>query len=206
VTTQAEVLADRWESSFPGRVALGHELVRRYSSVTRVYHDIRHLADVLAGVDLLSDEAADPRAVELAGWFHDAVYDVRRSDNEERSAVLAESVLPAYDFDDPFVAETARLVRLTQDHEAAPGDTNGAVLCDADLAVLARPESEYDDYTSLVRAEYRHVDEESFRSGRARILQGLLRQPTLFRTGYGRAHWEQPARANMERELSRLSV
>src|SRR6185436_2645450 len=102
----------RWERDFPGRSALGQELVRRYGSVSRSYHDARHLLEVLDAVDAMVEEADDIEAVRLAAWFHDAVYDVRAPDNEERSAQLAESVLPAYDVDDATVAEVARLVRL----------------------------------------------------------------------------------------------
>jgi len=201
---RSEALMARWDESFPARQPLGRELLNRYRGVTRVYHNLTHLWDILQAVDLLADEADDRRMVDLAAWFHDAVYDVRRSDNEELSARLAEATLPAYDFDDGEVTETARLVRLTATHGTQPGDANGAVLCDADLSVLGESAEGYDEYVHRVRAEYRHVRERDFRVGRAELLQQLLDLPVLFRTRKGSALWEKQARLNIERELELL--
>jgi predicted metal-dependent HD superfamily phosphohydrolase len=194
----------RWERDFPGRTALGQELVRRYASVSRSYHDDRHLLEVLDAVDAMADEAENIDAVRLAAWFHDAVYDVRADDNEERSAELAETVLPAYDVDDVTVAEVARLVRLTETHDPHAGDANGEVLCDADLAILASDDSRYATYLEGVRAEYRHVDDRTFAVGRAAVLREILGLTSMFRTAHGRATWEQRARANVTRELDEL--
>ncbi len=194
----------RWERDFPGRSALGQELVRRYGSVSRSYHDARHLLEVLDAVDAMTEEAEDVEAVRLAAWFHDAVYDVRAPDNEERSARLAETVLPAYDIDDATVAEVARLVRLTETHDPHAGDRNGEVLCDADLAILASDKSRYTTYVDGVRAEYRHVDDRTFAIGRAAVLRQLLGLAGLFRTKHGQATWEDRARANVTRELDDL--
>ncbi|MFB9838486.1 HD domain-containing protein, partial [Actinoallomurus acaciae] len=132
-------LLRRW----PGPETLGADLLRRYAEPHRRYHTTEHLADVLDHVDELAGEAADADAVRLAAWFHDAVYDPTRGDNEERSAVLAERMLADTDLPAATVAEVARLVRLTATHDPAEGDRDGAVLCDADLAVLAAPPDRY---------------------------------------------------------------
>ncbi|WP_328299467.1 hypothetical protein OG389_17700 [Streptomyces sp. NBC_00435] len=184
-------------------------LLSAWAEPQRKYHTTAHLADVLARIDVLADEAnglaPDPAAVELAAWFHDAVYRPDRSENEERSAVLAERALPELGIDDDRTAEVARLVRLTVTHDPAPGDTNGEVLCDADLAVLAGTPAAYAAYAAAVRAEYGFVPDEDFRTGRAAVLRQLLDLPRLFRTAYGAAHWEAPARANLAIELAELS-
>ena len=205
MNSSADAAIRRWERDFPGRSALGQELVRRYGSVSRSYHDARHLLEVLDAVDAMGDEADDIDAVRLAAWFHDAVYDVRAPDNEERSAQLAEGVLPAYDVDDETVTEVARLVRLTETHEPHAGDRNGEVLCDADLAILASDDSRYATYVDGVRAEYRHVDDHTFAIGRSAVLRQLLELSRLFRTKHGQATWEDRARANITRELDELT-
>ncbi|MGH3506585.1 MAG: HD domain-containing protein [Nocardioidaceae bacterium] len=202
----ADQLIERWNDEFPGRLALGRELVRRYGHITRVYHDLRHLDSVLTHVDLLAGEAKDVRLVRLAAWYHDAVYDVRRDDNEEASADLVMATLPVYDFDDDETAEVARLVLLTSDHAVEPGDRNGAVLCDADLAVLAGSPEEYAAYRDAVRLEYRHVADAAFARGRAAILQGLLDLEYVFATEIGRSRWEQAARRNVSTELDELEL
>lgn len=201
----ADAAIARWERDFPGRSALGQELVRRYGSVLRSYHDARHLLEVLEAVDAMADDADDVQAVRLAAWFHDAVYDVRATDNEERSAVLAERVLPAYDVDDATVNEVARLVRLTEAHDPHAADANGKVLCDADLAILASAEDRYAAYVDGVRAEYRHVDDQTFATGRAAVLRQLLSLSSLFRTRHGQSIWEARARDNVRRELDELT-
>ncbi|MGW5849274.1 HD domain-containing protein [Streptomyces sp. NPDC055254] len=180
-------------------------LLTAWAEPQRRYHTTAHLADVLARIDVLAPHAADPAAVELAAWFHDAVYRPDRSENEERSAALAERALPELGIDAARTAEVARLVRLTVSHDPAPGDTNGEVLCDADLAVLAGAPQAYAAYAAAVRTEYGFVPDEAFRTGRAAVLRRLLDLPRLFRTPYGTAHWETPARANLAAELAALA-
>jgi predicted metal-dependent HD superfamily phosphohydrolase len=179
-------------------------LERRYGEPHRRYHDRRHLRDVLHTVDELGDHATDLEAVRWAAWFHDAVYDVHRDDNEERSARLAACELPEVGLAAGAVAEVARLVRLTAGHDPAADDANGAVLCDADLRVLAADDVRYEQYAADVRAEYAHVPDEQFRLGRAAVLRSLLALDRLYRTDVAAARWEQRARANLTAELARL--
>jgi predicted metal-dependent HD superfamily phosphohydrolase len=193
-------LLSRW----PGPEPLGAALLRRYAEPHRRYHTTRHLAEVLDRVDEIAGEARDTEAVRLAAWFHDAVYDPGRDDNEERSAVLAERTLTEAGRPAETVAEVARLVRLTATHEAAEDDRDGAVLCDADLAILAAGPERYAEYAAAVREEYADVPEQVFRAGRARILRSLLGLPSLFRTAYARERWEAAARRNVETELMLL--
>ena len=84
-------------------------------------------------------------------------------------------------------------------------DGEGEVLSDADLAILAASEARYEEYAAAVRVEYSHVLDDDFRAGRAAVLRDLAAKPHLFHTAYARAHWEQPARANLARELARLA-
>ncbi|MFD9082083.1 hypothetical protein ACFYYM_22170 [Streptomyces erythrochromogenes] len=180
-------------------------LLTAWAEPQRRYHTTAHLADVLARIDVLAPHAADPAAVRLAAWFHDAVYRPDRSENEERSAALAERALPELGIDAARTAEVARLVRLTVTHDPAPGDTDGEVLCDADLAVLAGTPQAYAAYAAAVRDEYGFVPDDAFRTGRAAVLRQLLDLPRLFRTPHGTAHWEAPARANLAAELAALT-
>jgi predicted metal-dependent HD superfamily phosphohydrolase len=183
----------------------GAALLARYAEPARSYHNLTHLDEVLRNVDELADVAQAPDVVRLAAWFHDAVYDPRAADNEERSADLAQSMLAAMRVDDGLVAEVARLVRLTAGHDPAEDDPDGAVLCDADLAILASDKSRYAAYAAGVRAEYAHVPDGDFAQGRAAVLRQLLGQRSLFRTPTAHAAWEAAARTNVTAELARLS-
>ncbi|RBY83419.1 metal-dependent phosphohydrolase [Blastococcus sp. TF02A-30] len=178
-------------------------LVAAWSEPHRRYHDLGHLAAVLGIVDGLAADATDPDAVRLAAWYHDAVYDPQRSDNEEVSAARARAGLRGL-VPDERIAEVERLVLLTAGHAAEPGDANGAVLCDADLAVLAAPPEAYAAYASAVREEYGHLDDDVFTAGRIAVLEQLLALPRLYRLPAVAGEWEPRARANVAAEIALL--
>lgn len=184
-------------------VATGCGLLAAWSDPHRSYHSVTHLRDVLSRVDELADDAADPDAVRLAAWYHDAVY-AGAPDDEERSAVKAETELNALGLPAALVAEVARLVRLTVRHDPGPADRNGAVLSDADLSALAVEPERYRANSAAIRQEYLHVPERVFRAGRAAMIEVMLAARELFFTASGRRRWEDPARANLAAELAGL--
>ncbi|MFE7853434.1 hypothetical protein [Streptomyces sp. NPDC057403] len=196
----------RGSAAGPDPVPYADNLLARWQEPQRRYHTLAHLVAVLDHVDTLQEYADDPDAVRLAAWFHDAVYLPDRSENEERSARLAERALPEAGVPDATAAEVARLVRLTVTHDPADDDRDGQVLCDADLAILASPPTAYAAYTAAVREEYHFVPNDAFRAGRADVLRRLLALPRLFRTPYGRERWEATARYNLSGELEILST
>ncbi|WP_411071235.1 hypothetical protein [Streptomyces sp. cmx-4-25] len=203
----ATLLAARAGREGPDPAPYGRNLLTRWAEPQRRYHTVDHLRAVLDRIDELADqggEGGELELVRLAAWFHDAVYRPDRSENEERSAVLAERALTEAGLTPHEVAEVARLVRLTVTHDPAEGDLNGETLCDADLAVLASAPDAYAEYAAAVREEYGFVPDAAFREGRAAVLRHLLDLPRLFRTPYGAAVWEQKARENVERELKEL--
>lgn len=187
-------------------LALRDRLVAAYADPGRGYHDLRHLTEVLDRLDELEAQGIefDGLVVRLAAWFHDAVYD-GRAGAEDRSAERAEQDLPAVGVSPGDVAQVARLVRLTESHDPAPEDLDGAALCDADLAVLAAGPSRYREYVAGVRREYASVPDPDFLAGRAAVLRALLGRRTLFTTGYAVATWEPAARRNVAAELESLS-
>ncbi|MGH3737758.1 MAG: HD domain-containing protein [Micromonosporaceae bacterium] len=184
----------------------GADLVARWSQPHRHYHDLTHLGAVLAVIDEHADWATDLAAVRLAAWFHDAVYAPRRDDNERASAALAAAVLRRLRVPPDRVDEVVRLVRLTEHHHPAPGDRNGELLCDADLAVLAQPPDTYRRYAARIHREYAHVPDNAFRAGRVGVLRRLLALPALYRVPALAAAWEAPARHNLSRELAELTA
>ncbi|MGY1639688.1 metal-dependent phosphohydrolase [Geodermatophilus sp. SYSU D00703] len=178
-------------------------VVAAWSEPHRRYHDLAHLAAVLGLVGELGGAARDPAAVRLAAWYHDVVYDPRRDDNEQASAERARAGLRGL-VPDERAEEVVRLVLLTAGHDPAPDDANGAVLCDADLAVLAGPPEAYAAYASAVREEYGHLSDAEFTDGRIAVLEHLLALPRLYRLPAVAAEWTPRARANLAAELSLL--
>lgn len=179
------------------------KLVGRWIEPHRRYHGIGHLSAVLLFVDDYADHADDADAVRLAAWYHDAIYDPQVGDNEERSAVLAETELAELGVRASRVTEVARLVRLTAGHDPIDGDRNGELLSDADLLVLASPSEAYVAYLNAIRAEYAHVSDADFRAGRAAVLANLLTLPRIYRLE-SLAPMDAVARRNMTAELSLL--
>jgi predicted metal-dependent HD superfamily phosphohydrolase len=178
-------------------------LIAAWSEPHRRYHDLAHLAAVLGLVGQLAEAADDPDAVRLAAWYHDVVYDPERSDNEQVSAARARAGLRGLVTDER-LDEVERLVLLTAGHDPEPGDANGAVLSDADLAVLAAPPEAYAAYASAVRLEYGHLSDEVFTGGRIAVLEHLLALPALYRTEAAQP-WTDTARANLTAELTLLT-
>jgi len=138
--------------SDPDVVGAGEELLDRYAEPHRRYHDLRHLAEVLDAVRAMADREV-PAAVLLAAYWHDAVYDPAAGDNEEHSAALADRTLTRLGRPAAEVGEVVRLVLLTRTHDPDEGDVAGALLCDADLAILAAPPDRYRSYARDVRQE-----------------------------------------------------
>lgn len=207
----ARVLQRRWDARFPAHPELGAELVERWGEAHRHYHDRSHLLAVLEALDELgSDIGSDALGPEqrdalvLAAWFHDAVYRGRPGQDERDSAALAHERLSAAGLPARVVAEVARLILLTLDHQTGPEDLTGAFLIDADLAVLGADPGGYAAYAAGVRREYAHVPGDRFAAARLGVLEGLWRQQPLFRTLAAQRRWGARAARNLETEIARL--
>ncbi len=184
--------------------AVWYDLARRYSEPGRAYHTLTHIAAMLALVSEFADTASDPLALRLAVWFHDAIYDARRTDNEEESARYAALSLQAAALPPSTLATVERLILATKTHIAAPEDANAALLLDADLAILGAVPADYDRYAQAIREEYVWVPENNYRAGRRKLLISFLERPRLFHTPALFERLEEPARANLIRESEAL--
>lgn len=178
----------------------------KYTQPHREYHNLMHIEDVLLRIEELQPPAEHELALALAAWFHDAVYQPGQDDNEDRSGHLAFDALEQVGADPALIAEVVRLVRLTASHDPDASDVAGAVLCDADLAILAAEPPRYTQYATAIRQEYVHVPRAEFRAGRAEVLRGLLQRPSIYRTTHGREQWEQRARLNVNAEIEALEA
>jgi predicted metal-dependent HD superfamily phosphohydrolase len=175
-------------------------LLSRYAEPWRHYHTRQHLAECLALFDEFADLAADPAAVELALWFHDAVYDIPGRDNEGRSAAWAQQALAAAGTRAP-LPETVRELVLATRHDVAPAGADAALVVDIDLAVLAAAPERFAEYENQIRAEYAYVPRFLFRRKRRAILQGFLDRWAIFATTALHRRFEAAARRNLAAAL-----
>lgn len=166
------------------------ELTALYCQPDRHYHDLGHVADLLLWGRAFPLDEIQTWAV----WFHDAIYDASRRDNEELSAQLAEARLPALGYDDAFVGEVAQIVRDTASHIATT-DRSAAVL-DVDLAPLAISERDFAANREDIRREYAFATDEDFNTGTAAFAAKMLEREHIFHTPWGRER-ESQARKNL---------
>jgi predicted metal-dependent HD superfamily phosphohydrolase len=187
---------------------LRSELVAAYTVPDRHYHGLRHIETLLGLADTCADEIADRGALEAAIWFHDAVYDSRRSDNEERSASLAVERLAGTAESDR-IDRIAAMIRATAGHAMpemadARARHDCALFLDMDLAILGSSAADFDAYEMGVRREYGWVSDAQWRAGRRAVLAGFLARPSIYATGRFQANHEAAARRNLTRAIARL--
>ena len=199
----ADVRAD-W-LQLVGDDATLNALIRRHRERHRRYHTLDHvLAVVRHAGELASIEAADDfAAIVAAAWFHDAVYEPRSSANERASARLARRDLAKLGWTEERTAAVGAMIEGTAQH-LDPVDIDTAVLFDADLAILGAPRDVYARYVANVRAEYAHVDDAAWTTGRADVLDAFLQRERIFATVTGFDRWESDARANLRSEIDEL--
>lgn len=179
-----------------------------HSGPDRGYHSWSHPLALLALFAEVEDGLNDPLAVRCAILLHDAIYEPRRPDNEERSAVLARDLLTGV-VPPETLDRTVRLIEATRAHaipDRLPGDeaADMAVFLDMDLSILAASQDAFDAYEDGVRHEYREVPDALFRMGRAAILEGFLARDRLYMSPWGLARFEAPARLNLRRSIDAL--
>ena len=200
----------QWQNTWIGLGAtaaderLYRELVARYEEPHRKYHTLHHLDECFAKLDEIRALAQFPAEIELALWFHDAIYDVSRKDNEQKSAEWAhESTLAAGL--SVAVAERVHALILITRHNAQPGNRDGQILVDVDLSILGASAGRFDEYENQIRAEFAWVPAILFRRKRREILREFLARPVIFNTAAFRESYEQQARDNLQRSLGNLS-
>ena len=179
------------------------ELIARYSEPHRKYHTLRHLDECFEKLDEVRALAENPAEIELALWFHDAIYNVKRRDNENKSADWARASALAAGTPVDACNRVHSLVMATR-HKAVPRGTDPEILVDIDLSILGAALERFDQYERQVREEYAWVPDFLFRRERKAILKEFLARPQIFSSTHFRGRYEQQARSNIERSLERL--
>jgi predicted metal-dependent HD superfamily phosphohydrolase len=183
--------------------SLYHDVLLRYSEPHRHYHTRQHLAECFEKVQDILSLAEHPGEVLVGLWFHDALYDTRRHDNEQRSADWARSAARELGASAESAQRIHDLIMFTR-HSAAPVGVDAQVLVDADLSILGAPLARFQEYETQVRSEYAWVPDEVFRSTRASILKELLGRSHLYSTAQFQERYEAQARRNLRQSLKDL--
>lgn len=204
-----KALASYWElteqllgQSLPQSIA--ENLIIRYAEQHRAYHTLQHLQECFSQFELAKDQCDHPDEVALALWFHDAIYDTRAQDNEEKSAELAVEVLVAHKLM-PIKIERIRKLILATKHQAVAEGKDTAILLDIDISVLGADAARYSQYETQIREEYCWVPAPLYKQGRRKVLQQFLAHPSIYASEFFRTKYEEQAKINLLRTLTALA-
>lgn len=191
--------------------AAGARLLDLYVAPHRAYHNLTHLEDVLAKLDwaqstmmmngeLSGLDGAERRrlfdTIELALFYHDAIYDAQAKDNEAQSRERMKRDAATFGIDAGYIEDAARLIDTTA-HHASAARFDEKIMSDCDLAILGADEASFKRYDDGIRAEYAHVPAPLYAAGRAKVLQGFLDMPHIFKTRAFADVFDAPARRNL---------
>jgi len=182
---------------------LYHRLVACYSEPHRKYHTVQHLNECFTHLERVSSFAEHPPEVELALWFHDAIYNTHDKDNEKSSADWARECVLKSGAEGEKAKRIHELIMATM-HNAVPVGRDAEVLVDIDLGILGAYPARFDEYEIQVREEYSWVPEFMYRAARRKVLQEFNGREWIYSTEVFRSEYEPRARENLARSFSRL--
>ena len=196
-------IASSYEPNLTVLAPLWQELDKQYSQKKRYYHTLAHIENLLRIGHEHRPMVQDWETFVFAIFYHDAVYDVLRSDNEEKSASLAEKRLAQIHFPPHRIADCKALILATKNH-APSANTDANLLLDADLSVLGADWETYSAYAAQVRREYSIYPDLVYRPGRRKVLTKFLERDFIFKTPDFRSRLEVQARENIQHEILSL--
>lgn len=187
---------------------ISHKIYRQlrklYSEPHRFYHNLGHVNFLLGLFEEFRGLIEDEASVYFAIWFHDAIYDPQRKDNEKRSAELAAGCLRRLNMSADGISKTEKIILATEKHSAEKLDADGRLFLDFDLAILGAGRDAYARYAREIRREYNFISADVYQAGRRGVLQNFCRRDFIYLTDPMRERFEDRARRNIVWEMERL--
>lgn len=206
-------LKSQWDSLvsfYPSDKTIQDEIFQilkeRHSEKSRFYHNFCHVKTLLELLESFADKIRDPKAIKFAIWFHDAIYDTQKSDNEAESAKLASEMLHKLKVNDETIELVKDLILATQDHSGRNLTYDAKLFLDMDLAMLGMNEEIYKEYSEAIRQEYAWVSESMYRRGRRRVLKSFIKREGIYFTDEMKVEYEERARKNINNEIKSLDA
>jgi len=150
--------------------AMFDKLITLHNEPHRAYHTTEHISACLKHLDTTAQLADHPHEIEMAFWFHDAIYNPFSSTNEEDSADMAEAFLQSQNIATDICARVKQMILITK-HHAITETNDEAIMIDIDLSILGAPTHIFDQYEKDIRIEYRKVPSLIFKPKRRKILK-----------------------------------
>lgn len=180
-------------------------LMAYYSEKHRFYHNLSHIEALFHRIDSFQGKIQNSTAVGFAIWFHDVIYDTRKSDNEEQSAKLAVQALSELKISSEIQKLVQDYILATKKHSADHLSTDGKLFLDTDLSILGASEDIYAEYRKAIRQEYSWVPGFLYRINRKKILTSFLERTRIYFTEEMALQFETQARHNLHHEIQSLS-
>lgn len=202
--------SSRWQDlmkrfNLSGNHSTYQALVKAYNEKHRHYHTAKHIDACLTHLDKAHSLAKNSEEIELALWFHDAIYHPYKSDNEQKSAQWAQQFLSDNEVDAEVIKRIVQLVMVTLHTEADVSLTGDqALMVDIDLSILASRQDVYQVYERNVRKEYRFVPYFLYRKKRKEVLQMFLDQSQIYQSNHFFELFETHARHNISQAIMHL--
>lgn len=188
---------------FESNIETYSKLVSRYSQKHRYYHNANHIDASLKFLRQVKQLANDYNALEIALWFHDAIYNIFSSSNEIDSANWAADFLKLNNANEDFIENVHRLIMATQ-HNATVHDNDERLIVDIDLAILGSNSEMYEQFERWVRREYKFIPSFIYKKKRKEILEGFLSRERIFSHEYFFEKFETSARNNLKNAINSL--
>jgi predicted metal-dependent HD superfamily phosphohydrolase len=185
--------------------SLFNSITEHYSAKNRAYHNLSHIQSLLALSETLPDKIQNRDAIHFAIWFHDVIYDAKRSDNEEKSAEFAVEALASLGVPEQTITVVREMILATKHHRGAGLSWDMEAFLDLDTSILGAPEDIYKEYSRAIRKEYSWVPDFLYRKGRVKVLNDFLEREHIYHTDEIRAEYELQARDNIAAEIRALS-
>lgn len=175
------------------------DLRRRLGGPDRRFHNLHHVCDCLDRFDKVASLLSDRDAVEVALWFHDAVYVPSDADNERHSAHLF--LAQSKGADPVFRRRVCGLILATR-HFGESHSNDRRFIEDIDLAGFGATWEEFMREGDSLREEFAAQTDEQYYSGQVSFVARLKRRPWFFATDYFRDRYEAKAQENLDRLLA----
>lgn len=183
---------------------LWSEIETHYSGKKRHYHSLRHLEHLLEQLTTIKSELKDWNTILFTLFYHDVIYDALKSDNEEKSAELAEVRMKELHVPSELIKRCKEQILATKSHVKSDNDDTN-YFTDADLSVLGQNWEVYSAYFKNVRQEYAVYPDLIYNPGRKKVLLHFLEMDRIFKTDYFFEKYEKPARENLRKEAELLA-
>ena len=179
-------------------------LDQNYSQPDRYYHTLDHIKASLTHLDNIREQSNQPDALEMAVWFHDAVYDSRATNNELQSAKLFARMANDNALR-RFIDTVQRLIMVTV-HPSRPESRDEEFMVDIDLLSFGLPWAQFIALGEFARQEFPHLSDREFDENELKFFELLADRPQFYFSDFFCDRYEAQARANLQKKIADLKT